>query len=287
MRRRDDSRLGQIGFRHLEVDRRDGGFALSRCNGVPVFCRGACWTAARHPTLAGRRRHSRRDLALARDAGMNMLRVGGTMVYESDAFYDLCDELGILVWQDFMFANMDYPVDDRAFRAERRGRGAPAAAAAAAPPCLAVLCGNSEVEQQAAMSGMPPSAGRRALPRALAALCARLRPACRTVPVDAPRRRASVPRATPASPTTTASAPTCARSSDARRAEVRFASECLALRQRPRAETVHALLRRPGAAVHHPALEGAVPRDAGAGWDFEDVRDHYMVLFGVDPVALR
>src|SRR5439155_1302085 len=78
---------------------------------------------------------------------------GGTMVYESDDFYDLCDELGILVWQDFMFANMDYPEDDVAFVAGVTDEAQQQLARLQARPSLAVLCGNSEGEQQAAMFG--------------------------------------------------------------------------------------------------------------------------------------
>lgn len=48
---------------------------------------------------------------LARDTGMNLLRVGGTMLLESDPIYGLADEYGRLVWQDFAFANLDYPMD--------------------------------------------------------------------------------------------------------------------------------------------------------------------------------
>ena len=79
-------------------------------NGVPVFVRGVVWTPV--PGL-----ELRSTLVSLRDAGLNLIRVVGTTVYESAAFHDLCDELGLLVWQDLMFANMDYPFAEPAFRA--------------------------------------------------------------------------------------------------------------------------------------------------------------------------
>src|SRR5581483_8702378 len=79
--------LGEVGFRSIEVDRGadQGGFSL-RSNGTPVFCRGACWTSADLVTLEGTPEQLSHSFALARDAGVNMIRVGGTMVYESQAF---------------------------------------------------------------------------------------------------------------------------------------------------------------------------------------------------------
>ncbi|MDB5488758.1 MAG: beta-mannosidase, partial [Reyranella sp.] len=143
--------LGRVGFRSIEVDRGADGrdFAL-RINGQPIFARGACWSTADLVTLAADRATLLPALQQARDAHMNMIRVGGTMIYESDDFFALCDELGILIWHDFMFANMDYPVADPSFRQSVEREAEQFLARVQAHPSLALLCGGSEVAQQAA-----------------------------------------------------------------------------------------------------------------------------------------
>jgi len=141
--------LGRIGFRTVALSTAGGDFSLS-LNGVPIFCRGACWTPLDVVTLTGTADDYRRTLLAMRDAGMNMVRVAGPMVYETALFHDLCDELGILVWQDFMFANMDYP-EDAAFVALVTEEVGQAFSRWQGRPSLVLLCGDSEGEQQAAM----------------------------------------------------------------------------------------------------------------------------------------
>jgi len=102
-------RLARTGFRHLEVTDADD-FGL-RLNGVPVFCRGAVWTSADLLGLSGDRQTYAPLLKRLAAAGANMVRIPGITTYEAAAFFELCDELGLLVFQDFMFANFDYPGD--------------------------------------------------------------------------------------------------------------------------------------------------------------------------------
>jgi len=81
-------------------------------NGKPVFCRGADWIPADSFIPRVTPEKYRRLLEMSRDAGMNMLRIWGGGIYENPIFYQLCDEMGIMVWQDFMFACGAYPESD-------------------------------------------------------------------------------------------------------------------------------------------------------------------------------
>lgn len=279
--------LGSVGFRRIEVDHgADGaGFALRVNNGTPVFCRGACWTSADLVTLSGTAEQLRHAFALARAAGMNMLRVGGTMVYESDAFYALADEYGILIWQDFALANFDYPTD-AAFSASIDREASQFLTRTRRFASLAVLCGGSEVDQQAAMLGLPVSMRTQPLfTRQLPAIAARERP---DVPYVSNSPSGGVwPFSTNTGITHYYGVGAYQRPlDDVRRSQVRFAAECLAFANVPDDATLH---DAPGTMhVHDPRWKAAVPRDPGAGWDFDDVRDHYLqTLYGVEPARLR
>jgi beta-mannosidase len=273
--------LGRVGFRSIVLEEP---FAL-RVNGERIFCRGACWTPIDPVSLGADRAALVAALTQARDAGMNMLRVGGTMVYESDDFLGLCDELGIMLWQDFMFANMDYPEDDATFAANVAEEVRQQLERWAGRPSLAVLCGNSEAEQQAAMWGAPRE---RWSPRLFHEVLPDLvRTHCPGVPYwPSSAHGGTFPHVADVGTTSYYGVGAYLRPlDDARRAEVRFATECLAFANVPEPR---ALPGGPAARAHHPAWKARTPRDLGAGWDFDDVRDHYVGrLYGVDPVDLR
>jgi beta-mannosidase len=275
-----------VGFRTLEA-RTDPGFAL-RLNGETIYCRGGCWTTGDLLSPDADEATLRRDLTLARDAGANMIRIGGTMQYESETFYRLCDELGLLVWQDFMFANMDYPVDDPAFRANITAEATEQLTRLARHPSVAVYCGNSEIEQQAAMLGLPRELWSNDwFARALPELCAEHHPG--TTYLRSTPTGGVLPFHTHTGVTHYYGVGAYLRpATDLRLADVKFTSECLGFANLPEAETMFAVTGGSTPVMHDPAWKRRVPRDGGAGWDFEDVRDHYLrEMFHVDPAQLR
>ena len=278
---------GKLGFRSLTVNRADGGLRFE-VNGRPVFVRGACWTAVDLRSLEGSPEALREALTLARDAGLNMLRVGGTMTYGSEAFLEACDDLGLLVWQDFMFANLDYPFEDPEFRAEVEAEVAHQLNRLAPHACLAVLCGGSEIEQQAAMLGLPAGDCCPAfLSEALPALCEAALPG--TPYFSSTPTGGALPFHTATGITHYYGVGAYRRDlGDVRRSGVKFTPECLGFSNVPEQETMDLILDGARPVPHHPRWKAGVPRDQGAGWDFEDVRDHYLgLLFRLDPVALR
>ncbi len=137
----------KIGLRTIELveeDDRKGTSFFFRVNGVRMFMKGANYIPQDNFLPRVTNEKYRHILQSAKDANMNMIRVWGGGVYENDIFYDLCDELGLLVWQDFMFSCAMYPgnstflenVEKEAIENIVRLRN---------HPSIALWCGNNEV----------------------------------------------------------------------------------------------------------------------------------------------
>lgn len=92
-----------------ELDDAPGTTFLFEINNIPTFCGGSCWIPAESfiPRLTPDKYH--KWVKLAVDCNQVMIRVWGGGIWEQQAFYDACDELGVLVWQDFLFACGNYP----------------------------------------------------------------------------------------------------------------------------------------------------------------------------------
>ena len=117
-------------------------------NGKPCFMRGANWIpVSSYPGTMGRPEGNDRYYQLLHDCqavNMNMVRVWGGGIYEDDAFYNYCDQFGLLVWQDFMYACNPYPGDD-AFLKNARQEALEQVTRLRNHPCIAIWCGNNEV----------------------------------------------------------------------------------------------------------------------------------------------
>lgn len=143
-----DEREQRIGLRRLRLvqeplDDLPGTSFYFEVNKTPIFCGGANWIPADSFTTRITPERYRQWVQLAADANMVMLRVWGGGIYEEEAFYASCDELGLLVWQDFLFACGLYQVPDW-FQESVRIEAEAALLRLRHHPCLALWCGNNE-----------------------------------------------------------------------------------------------------------------------------------------------
>jgi beta-mannosidase len=147
---RRELRLGLRRLRLLQEPLNDepGTTFLFEVNNTPIFCGGANWIPADAFPPRVEAATYRALVQAAADANMTMLRVWGGGIYEEDIFYDLCDELGLLVWQDFMFACGIYPAHNW-FQASVRAEAEANVRRLRHHPCLALWCGNNEDYQVA------------------------------------------------------------------------------------------------------------------------------------------
>ncbi|MFF8473813.1 glycoside hydrolase family 2 protein [Streptomyces sp. NPDC015414] len=136
----------RIGFRTVELDRsadeHGTGFTLV-VNGVRVFTRGVNWIPDDvFPSRITPERYRAR-LRQTAEAGVDLVRVWGGGIYEDEAFYDACDELGLMVWQDFLFACAAYP-EEQPLRGEVEAEARDNVVRLMPHPSLVLWNGNNE-----------------------------------------------------------------------------------------------------------------------------------------------
>lgn len=141
----------RVGFRRVRVNQEPhperGRYFVIEINGKPIFCKGANFVPPDIiPARADRRRYATL-VERAVEANCNFLRVWGGGGYASDDFYELCDEQGFLVWQEFVFACAKYPTTDEAFLADVKREAVHQVRRLAHHPCLIAWCGNNELEE--------------------------------------------------------------------------------------------------------------------------------------------
>lgn len=140
-------KLARIGIRTLELvrDKDEKGTSFYyKLNGVPVFMKGANYIPNDVFPARVTEEMYRKVIHTSKISNFNMLRIWGGGIYENDLFYDLCDENGLLVWQDFMFACAMFPGDD-AFLENVKQEATDNIKRLRNHPSIALYCGNNEI----------------------------------------------------------------------------------------------------------------------------------------------
>jgi beta-mannosidase len=156
-----DKRTVKTGLRSIELHRQLDQWGRSFeliVNGIPVFAKGADVIPFDSFPNRVTTANYRRILESARDANMNMIRHWGGGYYETDEFYEICDELGIMVWQDFMYGN-DWQPGTYAFKLTMEAEAEDQVRRLRNHPSIVVWCGNNETELALDWSGrssLPP-----------------------------------------------------------------------------------------------------------------------------------
>ncbi|MCD7731393.1 MAG: glycoside hydrolase family 2 protein [Oscillospiraceae bacterium] len=157
-RRIIDYKEFEIGLRTVEVCREPDSFGEEFCfrvNGIKIFAMGANYIPEDNILGNCSRERTERLLRSCASANYNMIRVWGGGIYPDDYFYEICDRLGLLVWQDMMFACSVYDGNDRAFCANVRHELVDNIKRARNHACLAMWCGNNEIESAWQYWGLP------------------------------------------------------------------------------------------------------------------------------------
>ncbi|WP_434632041.1 glycoside hydrolase family 2 TIM barrel-domain containing protein [Thermoanaerobacterium thermosaccharolyticum] len=122
----------------------EGESFIFEINGIKVFAKGADWIPADNFLSRITKDDYYEFVRLAKDANMNMLRVWGGGIYEDEAFYDACDEMGIMVWQDFMYACAQYPDQFDWFQQMAAEEAEDVLLRLRNHPSIVLWCGNNE-----------------------------------------------------------------------------------------------------------------------------------------------
>lgn len=145
-----DSAERRTGIRSIRINRdphpETGEYFILEVNGRPIFAKGGNWVPPDIIYARPTADHYRKLVELAVAANFNALRVWGGGLYADHALLDACDELGVMVWHDFIFACAKYPGDDPDFLNNVRREIAFQARDLSHHPSLLVWCGNNELE---------------------------------------------------------------------------------------------------------------------------------------------
>ncbi|MBT3338101.1 MAG: glycoside hydrolase family 2 protein [Anaerolineae bacterium] len=144
-----DEKKYQLGLRTLELKQEPDEWGKSFVfvvNGVEIWAKGSNWIPADSLPTRISDELLAKLLGDAAAAHHNMIRVWGGGFYEEERFYDLCDKLGILVWQDFIFSCSIYPLDEKTFRKNVKAEVIENVRRLRHRASLALWCGNNEME---------------------------------------------------------------------------------------------------------------------------------------------